>query len=119
MSVDEVKRTVTVSGLWNNEPAPSTPARAASPTPSDNSSRRGRSRSPKRARVSDVDENGEEIDSADADDDDFVEISFTPAGAGKEGKVSKTFDLPAGANIEDLRAELSEEGLKLFTTVSA
>jgi hypothetical protein len=33
--------------------------------------------------------------------------------------VEKTFDLPQGANVDDLRAELTDEGLKLFTTVSA
>ncbi|SJX60104.1 uncharacterized protein SRS1_11417 [Sporisorium reilianum f. sp. reilianum] len=121
VSVDEAQRKVTVSGLWNNEPTSSAaPARAASPAPSDSSSRRGRSRSPKRARVSDVDENGNEIDTPDADtnDDDFVEVNFTRAAPAPE-KVEKTFDLPAGANIEDLRAELTDEGLKLFTSVSA
>ncbi|CBQ67466.1 conserved hypothetical protein [Sporisorium reilianum SRZ2] len=121
VSVDEAQRKVTVSGLWNDEPTSSAaPARAASPAPSDSSSRRGRSRSPKRARVSDVDENGNEIDTPDADtnDDDFVEVSFTRAAPAPE-KVEKTFDLPAGANIEDLRAELTDEGLKLFTSVSA
>ena len=126
VSVDEAQRKVTVSGLWTNEPSASSttvtssPARAASPTPSDSSSRRGRSRSPKRARVSDVDENGDEIVTPDADtnDDDFVEVSFTRAPQAQE-KVEKSFDLPAGANIEDLRAELTDEGLKLFTSVSA
>ncbi|KAJ9477102.1 hypothetical protein PHBOTO_000769 [Pseudozyma hubeiensis] len=125
VSVDETQRTVTVSGLWNNEPAASSsvnasPARSASPTPSDSSSRRGRSRSPKRARVSDVDENGEEIVSPDADtnEDDFVEVSFTRAAPAPE-RIERTFDLPSGVNIEDLRAELTDEGLKLFTTVSA
>ncbi|CDU23680.1 uncharacterized protein SPSC_02309 [Sporisorium scitamineum] len=123
VSVDEAQRKVTVSGLWNNQPTStsadaSSPARASSPTPSDSSSRRGRSRSPKRARVSDVDENGNEIDTPDADtnDDDFVEVSFTRAAPAPE-KVEKTFDLPAGANIEDLRAELTDDGLKLFTSV--
>ncbi|TKY90104.1 hypothetical protein EX895_000102 [Sporisorium graminicola] len=127
VSVDETQRKVTVSGLWNNQPTSSTtddasssPGRAASPTPSDSSSRRGRSRSPKRARVSDVDENGNEIATPDADtnDDDFVEVSFTRA-APAQAKVERTFDLPAGANIEDLRAELTDDGLKLFTSVSA
>ncbi|EST09716.1 hypothetical protein PSEUBRA_000091 [Kalmanozyma brasiliensis GHG001] len=120
VSVDEAQRKVTVSGLWNDQPtisADASPARSASPTPSDSSSRRGRSRSPKRARVSDVDENGEEIvkPEADENEDDFVEISFNRA----EEKVQKAFDLPEGANVEDLRAELTDEGLKLFTTVSA
>ncbi|SPO19721.1 uncharacterized protein UTRI_00112_B [Ustilago trichophora] len=125
VSVDEAQRKVTVSGLWNDQPtAPASPARAASPTPSDSSSRRGRSRSPKRARVSDVDENGDEIVTPDADadanDDDFVEVSFTRAPPAEQQKtVEKTFDLPHGANIEDLRAELTDEGLKLFTTVTA
>lgn len=124
VSVDEAQRKVTVSGLWNDQSASSSadasPARAASPTPSDTSSRRGRSRSPKRARVSDVDENGDEIvaPDTDANEDDFVEVSFTRAPPAQE-KIQKTFDLPAGANVEDLRAELTDEGLKLFTTVSA
>lgn len=121
VSVDETKRTVTVSGLWNNDPTTSAIVRSASPTPSDSSSRRGRSRSPKRARVSDVDENGEEIVAPDANDgdDDFVEINFTRAvDAPAQDKVEKTFDLPQGANIEDLRAELTDDGLKLYTTVT-
>lgn len=119
VSVDEAQRKVTVSGLWNDQPAaPATPARAASPTPSDSSSRRGRSRSPKRARVSDVDENGDEIVTPDTDTnhDDFVEVS---SPAEQQKTVEKTFDLPYGANIEDLRAELTDEGLKLFATVTA
>lgn len=125
VSVDEAARKVTVSGLWNDQPTvvgPSTPVRATSPTPSDSSSRRGRSRSPKRARVSDVDENGDEIVTPDTDtnEDDFVEVSFTRASPTEQQKtVQKTFDLPQGANIEDLRAELTDDGLKLFTTVSA
>ncbi|CCF53792.1 hypothetical protein NDA14_006341 [Ustilago hordei] len=127
VSVDEAEHKVTVSGLWNDQPsapvvATSPTVRSASPTPSDTSSRRGRSRSPKRARVSDVDENGEEIVTPETNDgdDDFVEVSFTRASeANKQDKVEKTFNLPQGANVEDLRAELSDEGLKLFTTVSA
>lgn len=129
IAVDESQRKVTVSGLWNDAPATpssptiaaSSPARSDSPTPSDSSSRRGRSRSPKRARVSDVDENGEEIVKPEAQDgeDDFVEVNFVSAASRAQDKVEKTFDLPAGANVEDLRAELSNEGLKLFTTVSA
>ncbi|SPO43158.1 uncharacterized protein PSANT_00842 [Moesziomyces antarcticus] len=127
VSVDEAARKVTVSGLWNNEPAASaSPVRAASPAPSDSSSRRGRSRSPKRARVSDVDENGDEIVTPEANDgdDDFVEVSFTRASSATvtsdaPATVQKTFDLPQGANVDDLRAELTDEGLKLFTTVSA
>ncbi|GAC73309.1 hypothetical protein PANT_9d00039 [Moesziomyces antarcticus T-34] len=127
VSVDEAARKVTVSGLWNNESAASaSPVRAASPAPSDSSSRRGRSRSPKRARVSDVDENGDEIVTPEANDgdDDFVEVSFTRASSATvtsdaPATVEKTFDLPQGANVDDLRAELTDEGLKLFTTVSA
>lgn len=127
VSVDEAQGKVTVSGLWNDQPsapaiATSPTVRAASPTPSDSSSRRGRSRSPKHARVSDVDENGEEIVTPETNDgdDDFVEVSFTRASSSpaQQDKIEKTFDLPQGANIEDLRAELSDEGLKLFTTVS-
>ncbi|KAJ1030530.1 hypothetical protein NDA16_001439 [Ustilago loliicola] len=127
VSVDETQRKVTVSGLWNDQPsapvaATSPTVRSASPTPSDTSSRRGRSRSPKRARVSDVDENGEEIVTPETNDgdDDFVEVSFTRASSSvQQDKIEKTFDLPQGTNVEDLRAELSDEGLKLFTTVSA
>lgn len=128
VSVDESQRKVTVSGLWSNEPATPTtvgsasPARSASPALSDSSSRRGRSRSPKRARVSDVDENGEEIvkpeTNEDGDDDDFVEVNFVPAAQAHK-TVERTFQLPEGANAEDLRAELSNEGLKLFTSVYA
>ncbi|SNX81385.1 uncharacterized protein MEPE_00090 [Melanopsichium pennsylvanicum] len=121
VSVDEAKRTVTVSGLWDDAQSTlSTPARASSPTPSDTSSRRGRSRSPKRARVSDVDEKtGEEIvlpETTEDGDDDFVEVNLVKAQEQKQ--VEKTFDLPQVANVEDLRAELTDQGLKIFTTVN-
>lgn len=118
VSVDEDKRTVTVSGLWNNEAA--VVDRASSPTPSFGSgSQRGRSRSPKRARVSDVDENGNEIvtpEQQDATDDDFVEVHFHKSDIKPAATVQKTFSLPAGALVDNLRAELTDSGLKLYTS---
>lgn len=116
VSVDEEKRTVTVSGLWDNEPADV--ARASSPTPSSGSgSQRGRSRSPKRARVSDVDENGNEIVTPEQQetDEDFVEVHFHKNDS-KPATVQKTFSLPEGAVIDALRAELTDQGLKLYTS---
>lgn len=99
VSVDEQTNQVTVSGLWD------LPTRPASP-----SSARGRSRSPKSARVSDVDENGNEIMQ---EDNDFVKIDFTPSPS---ATVKRSFELPKGASAEGLRAELTDDGLKLWVS---
>ncbi|PWZ00951.1 hypothetical protein BCV70DRAFT_216282 [Testicularia cyperi] len=142
ISVDETSNKVTVSGLWNSaESVQVPPQRPSSPTPSDSSSasgsssHRGRSRSPKRARVSDVDENGDEIinDADDNSDNDLVHVNFTnsnsnpasasasaPASAStsaSQDKVEKTFTLPQGANVDSLRAQLTDSGLQLFCSV--
>ncbi|EPQ31955.1 uncharacterized protein PFL1_00154 [Pseudozyma flocculosa PF-1] len=129
ISVDEQTNTVTVAGLWDDKIGAASPiavARPSSPTPS-TSSRKGRSRSPKRARVSDVDANGDEIIRND-DEDDYVEISSAggtesdsevTSPATEPHQVEKCFQLPAGARAEDLRAELHQDGLRLFVSSRA
>ncbi|PWN52417.1 hypothetical protein IE53DRAFT_367219 [Violaceomyces palustris] len=153
VTVDEDLNKVTVSGLWptaedladsantkTQEPIqrPSSPAlsvssRASASSSSSSSSSSKRGRSPRRARVSDVDENGDEImpdddEEEQSDKDDFVKVEFShppsssspssPADTPKGNVVvERTFDLPKGARAEDLRAELTDQGLKLWASV--
>ncbi|MCO5590014.1 hypothetical protein L7F22_043983 [Adiantum nelumboides] len=74
---------------------------------------RKRSRSPKRSRVSDVDETtGEEIVAVEQEEntEGFVNVAST----GKQPQGLARIPLPKDANLSNLRAELTDEGFKLF-----
>lgn len=112
VSFDEPSRTIQIRGLWTNESVDHSDNTTVT---SDDESERGRkrSRSPKRSRVSDVDEStGEEIVTPDAnsnDDDGFVKVAN-----GKQPEGSVRIPVPEGANVAGLRAELTDDGFQLW-----
>jgi hypothetical protein len=108
-----------ISGLWPTH-APSSPTLSATSSTS-HASRRSRGRSPRRTVVHDVDEAGEEIVPASelqeqAEEEDFVEV-HTPQHAHAAEEKSKALKLSleqAHIDRESIRADLSEEGLKIW-----
>jgi hypothetical protein len=107
VSYDETSHTITLSGLWANESPSST-----SSSSHEESRGRTRSRSPKRSRVSDVDEKtGEEI-IKDENDEGFVEVPKVQTAA--TITTSKSIRLPQDATVTNLRAELTDDGFKVF-----
>jgi len=123
--VDEKSGLVTVSGLCESEPT-STPTpidRPSSPTPShrSNTSHSTSSSKSKKAHVNDVDENGEEIEMENGEEDGFVQLSKSTLEKVQEQlqkeSTSRTFQLPERTSAKNIRAEVSEEGLKLWVEV--
>lgn len=121
VTFDQPTNTIKVSGLWDvntneNEDelvALSSSSSSSVTTNDDQEETRGRkrSRSPKRSRVSDVDEiTGEEI----LVDQEENKDGFVNVAAGKQPQGSIQIPLPKDANVSNLRAELTDEGFKLF-----
>jgi len=123
ISVDEKSGSVIVSGLWDPNPTSAPIDRSSSPTPShrSNTSHSTNSSKSKKAHVNDVDENGEEIEMDNGEEDGFVQLSKSTLGKVQEQlkkeSTSRTFQLPEGINAEKIRAEVSEEGLKLWVGI--
>ncbi|PWN33924.1 uncharacterized protein FA14DRAFT_66367 [Meira miltonrushii] len=119
VTFDEPTNTIQVRGLWNvnnaeNEEETITLSSASSVTTNEDQEEtrgRKRSRSPKRPRVSDVDETtGEEIVVEQEENTD----GFVNVAAGKQAQGTARIPVPEGANVSKLRAELTDEGFKLF-----
>lgn len=111
VSYDEASHTIQLTGLW-----PNNSASASSSSSHEENRGRTRSRSPKRSRVSDVDEKtGEEIVKADENDEGFVEIpKVQQATTTTPNTTTKSIRLPQDATVTNLRAELTDDGFKVF-----
>jgi hypothetical protein len=112
---DEQSRTIQIKGLWDvtdSNASESSSTISAHSDDEDSTRGRKRSRSPKRSRVSDVDEKtGEEI--VKADEDGFVNIPSTVV-AGKQAQGTARVGVPDDADISALRAELTDDGFHLY-----
>lgn len=110
ISVDENSGKVEVSGLWNNEQeVTSSPSRPASPTLSQHSSTSSNKR---RAHVNDVDEDGNELESEEWDM--AVDAVEDEKKVSSSTTTSRTFTLPEGFKAENLKAEIQDDGLKIY-----
>lgn len=108
VTYDAASKTINLTGLWsdsNNDSSSSSTAKSG-----DESRGRKRSRSPKRPRVSEVDEKtGEEIiQPEEVEEEEYVEVNPAPK------TVSKSIRLPEGAKVDNLRAEITDEGFKVW-----
>lgn len=114
VSFDESRRTIQLSGLWpeeltNDTNTSSTTVQSEQGGDAETRGRK-RSRSPKRSRVSDVDEKtGEEIHTPD-EDEEFVQVDKPE----KQNSVTKTIRLPEDASAVGLRAEITDEGFRVY-----
>lgn len=109
VSFDEASRTIQLIGLWSQGTTSAPSSTAASESGDEGSRGRKRSRSPKRPRVSDVDEvTGEEISKPEEEEEEYVEVPKM------QTTITKSIPLPEGVTVDNLRAELTDDGFKVY-----
>ena len=116
VSFDEPSRTIELKGLWPQETAGDDGASSTVASEQGSSETRGRkrSRSPKRSRVSDVDEQtGEEIAASAGDDDGYVNVDKEET---QQSPVTTSVRLPEDASVKGLRAEITDEGFQVWVS---
>lgn len=113
---DEATHSIHIKGLWDATDIDVSDSHSTISAQSDDeASTRGRkrSRSPKRSRVSDVDEKtGEEI-VKDVEQDGFVDLASSVA-AGKQAQGTAKVPVPEGAGLSSLRAELTDDEFRVY-----
>lgn len=116
VSFDEPSRTIELKGLWPQETAGDDGASSTVASEQDSSETRGRkrSRSPKRSRVSDVDEQtGEEIAAPAGDEDGYVNVDKDET---QQPPVTTSVRLPEDASVKGLRAEITDDGFQVWVS---